>query len=113
MASRWSMPPSRFKGRAVPVAWVDFEYPWKTVDPASQNTIERYLLTWLGLAVPRGGRLILVFDRGYARVGVIKDFKHGQQPFPISARRQVILRAKMRGRPPRLSLGGVPPRLGP
>src|SRR5437773_8135879 len=83
MASRWSMPRSRFKRRAVPVAWVDFEYPWKTVDPASQNTIERYLLTWLGLAVPRGVRLILIFDRGYARVELIKDLKHGQQPFLI------------------------------
>jgi hypothetical protein len=34
-----------FQGRAVPVAWVDFEYPWEKVFPASQNTIERYLLT--------------------------------------------------------------------
>src|SRR6266576_694000 len=91
MASRWSMPPSRFKGRAVPVAWVDFEYPWKTVDPASQNTIERYLLTWLGLAVPRGVRLILIFDRGYARVELIKDLNHGQQPFLIRARRKLIV----------------------
>jgi hypothetical protein len=39
------------------VAWVDFEYPWKKVDPPSQNTIERYLLTWLGLAqLPRQSR---------------------------------------------------------
>src|SRR5947199_6383134 len=53
-----------FQGRAVPVAWVDFEYPWKTVNPASQNTIERYLLTWLGLAVPRGIRPNLIVDRG-------------------------------------------------
>src|SRR2546429_1037486 len=68
-----------FQGRAVPVAWVDFEYPWKTVDPASQNTIERYLLTWLGLAVPRGGRLILIFDRGYAPGGVIKDLKRSEE----------------------------------
>lgn len=37
-----------FQGRAVPVAWVDFEYPWKTLQPPSQNAIERYLLTWLG-----------------------------------------------------------------
>jgi hypothetical protein len=36
------------QGRAVPVAWVDFEYPWKTLQPPSQNTLERYLLTWLG-----------------------------------------------------------------
>ena len=102
------MPPSRFKGRAVPVAWVDFEYPWKTVDPASQNTIERYLLTWLGLAVPRGVRLILIFDRGYARVELIKDLKHGQQPFLIRGRRKVIVQTKVRGRQRRLSLGACP-----
>lgn len=55
-----------FQGRAVPVAWVDFEYSWQKVEPPSQNTIERYLFTWLQLAVPRGARLILIFDRGYA-----------------------------------------------
>src|SRR2546429_7489808 len=64
-----------FQGRAVPVAWVDFEYPLKTVDAALQNTIERYLLTWLGLAGPRGGTLTFCFYRGYAPGGVIKDFK--------------------------------------
>src|SRR5438132_4484373 len=101
-----------FQGRAVPVAWVDFEYPWKTVNPASQNTIERYLLTWLGLAVPRGVRLILIFDRGYARVELIKDLKHGQQPFLIRARRKVIVRTKVRGRQRRLSLGRLPHRMG-
>jgi hypothetical protein len=42
------------EGRAVPVAGVDFEYPWKTLPPPSQNTLERYLLTWLGEAAPRG-----------------------------------------------------------
>jgi hypothetical protein len=88
-----------FQGRAVPVAWVDFEYPWKKVDPPSQNTIERYLLTWLGLAVPRGARLILIFDRGYARVELIKDLNRGQQPFLIRARRQVIVQAKVQGPP--------------
>src|SRR3989440_10411319 len=77
-----------FQGRAVPVAWGDFEYPWKTVDPASQNTIERYLLTWLGLAVPRGGPLILVFDRGHARGVLVKGLKHPPQPFLIRARRE-------------------------
>ncbi len=101
-----------FQGRAVPVAWVDFEYPWKTVDPASQNTIERYLLTWLGLAVPRGVRLILIFDRGYARVELIKDLNHGQQPFLIRGRRKVIVQTKVRGRQRRLSLGRLPHRMG-
>jgi Transposase DDE domain len=101
-----------FQGRAVPVAWVDFEYPWKKVDPPSQNTIERYLLTWLGLAAPRGVRLILIFDRGYARVQLIKDLNRGHQPFLIRARRQVIVQAKVQGCQRRLSLGRLPYRTG-
>jgi Transposase DDE domain len=101
-----------FQGRAVPVAWVDFEYPWEKVFPASQNTIERYLLTWLGQAVPRGVRLILVFDRGYARVELIKDLKNGQQPFLIRGRRDVLVQTKVNGRRRRLSLGRLPHRQG-
>jgi len=101
-----------FQGRAVPVAWVDFEYPGKTIHPASQNTIERYLLTWLGLAVPPGVRLILIFDRGYARVELIKDLNQGQQPFLIRARRNVIVQTKVQGRRRRLSLGRLPHRTG-
>src|SRR5437879_2033398 len=47
MASRWSMPPSRFKGEPCRSrGWT------LNIDPPSQNTIERYLLTWLGRAVP-------------------------------------------------------------
>jgi hypothetical protein len=101
-----------FQGRAVPVAWVDFEYPWKTLAPPSQNTVERYLLTWLGLAVPPRVRLILVFDRGYARVELIKDLNHGRQPFLIRARSKVIVEAEVRGRRQRLSLGRLPHRSG-
>jgi hypothetical protein len=101
-----------FQGRAVPVAWVDFEYPWKTLAPPSQNTIEGYLLTWLGLAVPPRVRLILVFDRGYARVELIKDLNRGRQPFLIRARSKVIVQAPVRGRQQRLSLGRLPHRSG-
>lgn len=101
-----------FQGRAVPVAWVDFEYPWKTLAPPSQNTVERYLLTWLGLAIPHRVRLILVFDRGYARVELIKDLNQGQQPFLIRARSKVIVQAEVRGRRQRLSLGRLPHRSG-
>jgi len=54
------------------------------------------LLTWLGLAVPHGVRLILIFDRGYARVELIKDLNHGQQPFLIRGRRKVIVQTKVR-----------------
>src|SRR5437660_4748644 len=113
MASRWSMPPSRFKGRAVPVAWVDFEYPWKTVDPASQNTIERYLLTWLGLAVPRGVRLILIFDRGYARVELIKDLKAGPAAVPHSRSPQSDRADQSAGPPPTAEIGATARSPGP
>lgn len=101
-----------FRGRAVPVAWVDFEYPWKTLHPPSQNTLERYLLTWLGEAAPPRVRLILVFDRGYARVELIKDLNRGRQPFLIRAPGKVIVQAPVRGRQQRLSLGRLPHRSG-
>ncbi len=97
-----------FQGRAVPVAGVDFEYPWQTLAPPSQNTVEGYLLTWLGMAAPPRGRLILVLDRGSARVELIKDLNRGQQPFLLRARRKVIVEAEVRGRRQRLSLGRLP-----
>jgi DDE family transposase len=98
------------EGRAIPVAWIDFEYPWKTLTPPSQNTIERYLLTWLAEAAPPRTRMILVFDRGYARVALIKDLNKGQQPFLIRAPHKVIVQATVRGRRQRLSLGRLPHR---
>jgi len=99
-------------GRAVPVAWVDCEYPWQTLTPPSQNTLERYLLTWLAEAAPPGVRLILVFDRGYARVALIQDRNRGRQPFLIRAGSKVIVQAPVRGRRQRISLGRLPHRTG-
>jgi hypothetical protein len=98
------------EGRAVPVAWIDFEYPWKTLTPPSQNTLERYLLTWLSEAAPPSVRLILVFDRGYARVELIQDLNRGHQPFLIRAPHKVIVQTRIRGRRRRLSLGRLPHR---
>jgi len=100
------------QGRAVPVAWVDFQYPWQTLTPPSQNTIERCLLTWLMEAAPPGVRLLLVFDRGYARVQLIQDLNQGRQPFLIRAGGKVIVQAQIRGRQQRISLGRLPHRLG-
>ena len=98
------------QGRAVPVAWVDFEYPWKTLHPPLQNTRERYLLTWLEAAVPPRVRLILVFDRGYARVELVKDLNRGQQAFLLRAPGKVIVQAEVRGRRQHLSLARLPHR---
>ncbi len=100
------------EGRAVPVAWIDFQYPWKTLTPASQNTIERYLLTWLTEAAPQRVRLILIFDRGYARVALIQDLNQGRHPFVLRARGKVIVQARVRGRPQRISLNRLPHRAG-
>jgi hypothetical protein len=80
-------------------------------NPPSQNILERYLLTWLaGRPPPAWVRLILVFDRGYARVELIKDLDRGRQPFLIRAPSQVIVQAQVRGRRQRLSLGRLPHR---
>ncbi len=57
-------------------------------------------------------RLLLVFDRGYARVELIKDLNHSRQPFLIRARRKVIVQARVRGHQQRLSLGRLPHRSG-
>ncbi len=99
-------------GRAVPVAWVDFQYPWTAVRPPSQNFVELCLFTWLAQAAPPGVRLILVFDRDYARVALIKDLNRGRQPFLIRGRGKVIVQAEVRGRRQRMSLGRLPHRSG-
>jgi len=100
------------EGRAVPVAWIDFQYPGKTLTPASQNTLERYLLTWLAEAAPERVRLILIFDRGYARVALIKDLNQGRHPFLIRGRGKVVVQARVRGRQQRISLNRLPHRTG-
>ena len=64
-------------GRAVPVAWLDFQYPWTTVRPASQNFVGLCLFTWLVQAAPPGVRLVLIFDPGCVRVALIKDLNRG------------------------------------
>jgi hypothetical protein len=99
-------------GRAVPVAWVDFQYPWTTLRPPSQNFVELCLLTWLVQAAPPGVRLVLIFDRGYVRVALIKDLNLGGQPYVIRGRKDVIVQAVVRGRRQRISLGRLPHRSG-
>lgn len=100
------------EGRAVPVAWIDFPYHWKTLIPASQNAIERYLLTWLREPAPPRVRLILIFDRGYARVALIQDLNRGRHPFLLRARSKVIVEACIRGRRQRISLNRLQHRTG-
>jgi len=99
-------------GRAVPVAWVDFQYPWTTVRPPSQNFVELCLFTWLVQAAPPGVRLVLIFDRGYVRVALIKDLNLGGQPYVLRGRKDVIVQAVVRGHRRRISLGRLPHRSG-
>src|SRR6266481_6031139 len=102
-----------FQGRAVPVAWVDFEYPWKTVDPASQNTIERYLLTWLGLAVPRGVRTDFDFRSRLRPRGVDQGFKARAAAVPHSRSPQSDRADQSAGPPTTAELGAAAPSHGP
>lgn len=57
-------------------------------------------------------RLILVFDRGYARVRLVKDLNRSRQPFLIRGRSKVMVQAEVRGRRQWLSLGRLPHRSG-
>ena len=99
-------------GRAVPVAWVDFQYPWTTTRPLSQNIMERYLLTWLADAAKGRTLLLFVFDRGYARVALIAELNACGQPYVIRGKGDVIVHATVRGQPQRISLGRLPHRTG-
>lgn len=100
------------QGRAVPVAWVDFEYPWTTLRPASQNLAERYLLAWIVEAAPSQARLLFVFDRGYARVELIRELNHWRQPYILRGKGGVPIEGWVRCRRQRLSLGRLPHRTG-
>ena len=99
-------------GRALPVAWVDFEYPWTSLRPPSQNFVELCLFTWLTQAAPPGVRLVLIFDRGYVRVALIRELNRRGQPFLMRGRKDVIVQAVVRGRRQRISLGRLPHRSG-
>jgi hypothetical protein len=99
-------------GRAVPVAWVDFQYPWTSLRPPSQNFVELCLLAWLVQAAPPGVRLVLIFDRGYVRVALIRELSRSGQPFVMRGRKDVIVQALVRGRRQRISLGRLPHRSG-
>jgi hypothetical protein len=101
-----------FEGRAVPVTWIDFEYPWKTTRPASQNVVEKLFLTWLADAAPADTRLLLVLDRGYARVALIQELNQARQAFLIRGTSKVMLQATVRGRRRSLSVGRLPHRTG-
>ena len=94
------------------MAWVDFEYPWTTLRPASQNLAERYLLAWVAEAAPPRARLLFVFDRGCARVELIKELNRWPQPYLIRGKGDVIVEATVRGRGRGLRLGRLPHRTG-
>jgi hypothetical protein len=100
------------EGRAVPVAWASFQYPWTTTQPLSQNLLERYLLAWLAEAAPRSTRLLLVLDRGYARVALVRELNATRQPYIVRAKADVIVRAPLGGKLQRLRLGRLPHRTG-
>lgn len=93
-------------GRAVPVAWVDFQYPWRTTRPLSHHILEQCLLTWLAEAAPRRVALLFGFDRGCARVELAGELNASRQPYVIRGRAAVVVQAAVRGRRQRLSLEG-------
>ena len=55
-------------------------------------------------------RLVLIFDRGYVRVALIRELNRSGQPFVMRGRKDVIVEALVRGRRQRISLGRLPHR---
>lgn len=101
-----------FEGRAVPVAWPDFEYPWSQVRIPSPNAIEQIWLVWVREALPPGVRALPVLDRGYARADLIGQLNRARQPFLLRGLKKVLVKAWVRGREQRFFLGRLPHRLG-
>lgn len=100
------------EGRAVPVAWASFQYPWTTTQPLSQNLLERYLVAWLAEAAPPQTRLLLVLDRGYARVALVRELNATGQPYIVRGKADVIIQLERGGKRQRVSLGRLPHRTG-
>jgi hypothetical protein len=79
---------------------------------SATNIMGRYLLAWLVEAAPPQTRLVLVMDRGYARVALIRELNAMRQPYILRAKADVMVRAQVGGRLVRLSLGRLPHHTG-
>jgi hypothetical protein len=65
--------------------------------------VETYF-SGLRRTVRKSVRLVLIFDRGYVRVALIRELNRSGQPFVMRGRKDVIVEAVVRGRRQRISL---------
>src|SRR6266481_1848275 len=112
MALRSSMPPSRFKGEPCRSRGWTLNILGRRSIPLRKTPSNVTCSPGWDWRSRAGSGLILIFDRAYARVELIKDLKHGQQPFLIRGRHKVIVQTKVRGRQRRLSVGRLRHRMG-
>ncbi len=94
----------RLAGRTLPVAFASFRYEQLR---KSQNAVESALLKLIAASLPASSKPIYVLDRGYARVGLLKQLRDLRIPYLVRGRRKTMVRgAGMRP----MGLGRLPHR---
>jgi len=87
-----------FEGRVLPVAFSCFTYHWIR---KSQNILEHALIVAVMSCFPPESRPLLILDRGYARVALLKKLAQAGIPFLVRAKKNVVV--YFQGKPRALS----------
>jgi hypothetical protein len=77
-----------FEGRVLPVAFSCFTY---RLIRKSQNILEHSLLLAVMSCFPADSRPLLILDRGYARVALLKQLLQAGIPFLVRAKKNVVV----------------------
>jgi Transposase DDE domain len=77
------------RGRAVPVAWAVLG---NRALYKSQNAFENGFFSWLAQALPEGVRVIILLDRGFKRVSLVKHLRRCGLSFVIRTGGNVAVR---------------------
>jgi hypothetical protein len=80
-----------YRGRVLPLGFWTFRYPWVARAVASQNQLEHLACADLATSLPAGVRALWIFDRGYARVGLIRELRRAAELFIIRGRGNVTV----------------------
>lgn len=82
-----------FRGRALPIYFQVFRYEDIRADPeGSQNKLEDQFILNVVTMLPEALRPLLLFDRGYARVPLLRLLDSLQVKYVVRARKDVVVR---------------------
>jgi len=95
-----------YRGRVLPLGFRTFSYP---LTDGSQNQLEHVAFADLALSLPAGVRALWIFDRGYARSGLIRELRRAAELFIIRGRGNVTVTHGGRARLLRQFAADLPP----